>query len=298
MSEPRLRAPTERDIPAIVGCFASAFGDERLVDDAEVRGWLASGELDEDLVCVLEVNGAVVGYGDLIRVPRNDELEVCIAAAGHEVLMLDWAERVAGLQRTGGTRAYVPEGHPLEERLRERGYRYWLSSLTMRIELDDDPPSRSIPPLGVELHSYRPRDVGSVIELLNEAFVDDPFHRELTEASFVDRLVTRPGFDPAHWHLARAGDEVVGVALALPPRPGGHAIGHVDSLAVRDTWRRRGVGECLMRRAIRELHTAGVRTVELGVVAGNPTGAVRLYERVGMTAVARWNNWVLRFIDA
>lgn len=294
-TEPALRAPTPADVTAIVDLFAAAYGEARVVDADEVGSWLTAAEIEPDHRRVLELHGRVVGYCDLVRVPRNDELELCLAAPGHETQLLEWMEAVARGEGLGGTRAYVPDGHVLEELLRVRGYGFWLSSLTMRCDLAERPPPTTQPPVGIELHSYTPVDAKEVIAALNEAFADDPFHRELDDESFVDRLLDRPGFDPRHWHLARDGHELAGVALAFPQRPGAVPTGFVDSLAVREPWRRRGLGECLLRRAFVGLHAAGARRVELGVVADNPTGAVRLYERVGMMTIARWNNWVLRF---
>jgi ribosomal protein S18 acetylase RimI-like enzyme len=43
----------------------------------------------------------------------------------------------------------------------------------------------------------------------------------------------------------------------------------------------------LVQRAFRELRSRGKRRVGLGVDSGNPTGAVRLYERVGMEVERR-----------
>ena len=57
----------------------------------------------------------------------------------------------------------------------------------------------------------------------------------------------------------------------------------MKDLAVRPSWRGRGLGEALLRAAFAEFRRRGVATVGLKVDADNPTGAVRLYERVGMT---------------
>ena len=58
--------------------------------------------------------------------------------------------------------------------------------------------------------------------------------------------------------------------------------GWVGSLGVRDGWRRRGIGESLLLTSFAEFHRRGERKVALGVDVQNPTGATRLYERVGM----------------
>jgi len=81
--------------------------------------------------------------------------------------------------------------------------------------------------------------------------------------------------------------------LAYPEHPGEPDLGWVESLGACPKWRRRGLGEALLSSAFRALHQRGLRQVGLGVDAENPTGALRLYERVGMRKVRQGNNWVL-----
>jgi ribosomal protein S18 acetylase RimI-like enzyme len=65
----------------------------------------------------------------------------------------------------------------------------------------------------------------------------------------------------------------------------------VGSLAVRRPWRRRGLGEALLRDAFLRFAERGKRSAGLGVDAENTTGAVALYERVGMHVVRRSDTW-------
>ncbi|HVM70013.1 MAG TPA: GNAT family N-acetyltransferase, partial [Gaiellaceae bacterium] len=58
--------------------------------------------------------------------------------------------------------------------------------------------------------------------------------------------------------------------------------GHVSLLGVRRPWRRRGLGEALLLHSFAAFRAAGYRRGTLGVDASSPTGATRLYERVGM----------------
>jgi mycothiol synthase len=56
----------------------------------------------------------------------------------------------------------------------------------------------------------------------------------------------------------------------------------VAMLGVRPAWRRLGLGQALLLHAFGAFHAGGKRKVFLGVDSENPTGATRLYERVGM----------------
>lgn len=62
--------------------------------------------------------------------------------------------------------------------------------------------------------------------------------------------------------------------------------GFVKDLVVRESWRGRGLGEALMRDALKVFTHRGARSVQLKV-HGDNNGAVRLYERIGMRVVER-----------
>jgi ribosomal protein S18 acetylase RimI-like enzyme len=60
----------------------------------------------------------------------------------------------------------------------------------------------------------------------------------------------------------------------------GERIAEIESLAVRESHRGRGIGSTLMDRIDSSLEANGIRDVFVGALAGNE-GAVRLYERRG-----------------
>jgi GNAT superfamily N-acetyltransferase len=59
--------------------------------------------------------------------------------------------------------------------------------------------------------------------------------------------------------------------------------GYVATVGVLRPWRGRGIARALIMRGCAELASRGHREVGLSVDATNPTGAVSLYEGVGMT---------------
>ncbi len=79
--------------------------------------------------------------------------------------------------------------------------------------------------------------------------------------------------------MARAGDEVGGAVFCYKSSEG---VGEIEWLAVRRTWRRRGLGLTLLRSAFNELRRRGAREAHLVVDFESPTGARRLYERAGL----------------
>jgi len=65
---------------------------------------------------------------------------------------------------------------------------------------------------------------------------------------------------------------------------------HINNVAVRDQYRRRGIGFALLGRVVDEARRLGVRTAFLEVRSGN-VGAQSLYERCGFKAIARRANY-------
>lgn len=98
-------------------------------------------------------------------------------------------------------------------------------------------------------------------------------------AGWVSITVRSATFAPELSAVAFDGSELAGYVLAYnDPDPGKAYIGQ---LGIRPPWRRRGLGAALLARAVDLAAAAGRKRVELSVDADSPTGATRLYERVG-----------------
>jgi GNAT superfamily N-acetyltransferase len=136
-------------------------------------------------------------------------------------------------------------------------------------------------PAGVRLRLFDPeRDAGGVHACLVEAFAGSD-ERVAPYEEWRPWLLGDPSYDPALVFVADAGGEVAGMAQCWTE-------GFVKDLAVRPAYRGRGLGEALLRAVFAEFARRGVARVRLKVDAGNPTGAVRLYRRVGMDELRRY----------
>jgi mycothiol synthase len=282
-----LRELRDADAEAVAALFVEAFGDARRLDAEEIRSWIDNEDLKPENLRVLEEDGRVVGYGDVW--PEEDNVQLDVAAPGHWEPFLDWAEAEAAGRRI---RVFVPERHELARIAQTRGYRLWRSSYTMEADLPVDGP---VVPAGIEVRSYRPDVDGEAVrQALNESFADDPFHHDVTSSNFREFYLKSRGFEPSLWLFGWDGDELAGFVLAYSQHVGDPALGWVGTLGVRPAWRRRGLGEALLRAGFAALYTRGLRRVGLGVDTENITGALRLYERVGMRPVRRFDNWELQ----
>jgi mycothiol synthase len=287
MSSSLRRPLREEDAEAVAALFVSTFGEARKLDSREVASWLRDPDLNADDLCVLEEDGSVVGYCDLGA--RGDTLFVDVAAPGRWSELLDWAEEettARGLRRSS---LFVPHEHELQAVAVDRGYEQTRLSLTMEIELDGAP--RAADFASLQLRTYVDEDHDVLIAALNDAFAEDPFWQEVTPARFRERFLGGAGFDPTLWFLVWDADQLAGFALDYPEFGTELDVGYVNWLGVRKPWRRRGLGEALLQHSFVEFHARGKRAVTLGVDAQNVTGALRLYERVGMRAVRRYGVW-------
>ena len=288
MSSSLLRPAADADAEAIAALFTAAYGDWRPTDAEEIRTWLANEEIPAENIRVLELEGRVVGYGDIWI---EDDVQLDMAAPGHWDAFVDWAEERAREAGVGRVRTYFPEGHELEDVVGARGYRYWRSSFQMHIDLDAPPETPPLPE-GFELRPYRMEHADALRTGLNEAFGEDPFFHAVSPGNFNEFFLKQRGTDTSLWLLAWAGDDLAGWTLAWPCRGSDDTMGWIGNVGVRSPYRRRGLAGVLLRRGFRALYDRGLRRAGLGVDAQNPTGALGLYERAGMHRALRQDNWV------
>ncbi len=109
--------------------------------------------------------------------------------------------------------------------------------------------------------------------------------------SFIDRFKTflenDPDADPSLCLLVVAGGEPVGGDICKREAFGEPGLGWINMLGVRRAWRKRGVGKALLQHSFSLLQSIGMRQVGLDVDSENITGALRLYESVGLRTVRR-----------
>lgn len=169
----------------------------------------------------------------------------------------------------------APDGIALHE---NEGYRPVQYHWRMEVFLERSP-ARPAWPDGVELRPFikGEHDV-AVWQANNEAGRDEPGSHEWTLENWKQYRFDDPEFDPSLWAIAWAGDEVVGYSLNRY-RSG---IGWIRAVGVRPQWRKRGIAEALLLQSFGEYYRRGMCTIGLGVDSQSPTGAQRLYQRVGM----------------
>jgi mycothiol synthase len=176
--------------------------------------------------------------------------------------------------------------------MRSRGFEYTRSFRHMQIDLDGAPVDPGEAPDGIEIRGIDPeRDLPQIHAIFVDAFRDEWGYREIPFEEWKGNEVDAPSFDPGFWFIAEDESGPVGAVSGLI----WGELGWVGELGVRKPWRGRGVAAALLRRSFSTFGSRGLTGVRLNVDAENPTGAVVLYERVGMRKVRGWDIYEKRF---
>jgi mycothiol synthase len=282
------RVATPADARAIAELVAAHDSAHHAVSDGfseqDVLDWWK--RIDEgDAVVVMDEDGRLVGTGAVRR--RGDNYladnftHPDFRGRGVGSYLVDWSERRAAEAGAAALRVAVAAPDAAAKALLEaRGFGYIRSFYRMSIDLEEPPPSPRWPE-GFTVTTMQPGEERVVHEVVSEAFLD---HWDYQARPF-DEWLPLAHIEPALCFLVR--DEegaTVAVEWCNEERFGS---AWVDVLGVRRAWRRLGLGEALLQLAFGELYGRGRGRIGLGVDAANPTGATRLYERVGMSVAAQ-----------
>jgi mycothiol synthase len=298
-----VRAPSHADVPAILGLIAAVDIAEGGEADPWTEADLTTGwdkaTPGEDIWLVESADGACIGFGELRMLGNGlflGDLYEHPALRGRGILR----DLVARLQARARERAgEMPDGARVmvglgtyagetttHDVLKDTGFHEIRHHFQMRVTLME-PPQTPVWPAGIELRAFRPQDMRATFDLLDTAFEDHWGHVPEDFEEWAKRW-SQDERDPSLFLLAWAGDELAGAAMC---RLRGDDLGWVGILGVSRVWRSHGRGMALLRQAFGEFWRRGIRTVGLGVDAQNLTGALRLYEKAGMSPAQHYILW-------
>jgi mycothiol synthase len=171
--------------------------------------------------------------------------------------------------------------------LAARGYTWARRFWHMEVDLDSGLQT-SNQLSGIQLRRLDPeRDLPAAHRILEEAFEDHWDYSPTPYEEFLVGTVQRDDFDPAMWLVAVDAGEPVGVL-----RGGAHSDrGWIYELGVLRSHRGRGIATGLLRESFTDFQRRGLSRVRLNVDSDNLTGAVSLYENVGMRVVTSYELW-------
>jgi GNAT superfamily N-acetyltransferase len=165
------------------------------------------------------------------------------------------------------------------------GYVARHTSWILRMDHVTEPAAPTVPE-GIAIRPIRPDDESSTMAVFEAAFSEFADRLPSSESNWRAMTVAREGFEPEDLIVAVDDRQVVGGALLLDAEEI-----WVDKLAVAATHRHRGIGRGLLQTAFRRSFTRGYDHTSLST--DSRTGALSLYEHVGMRATRSFTNWGL-----
>ena len=184
----------------------------------------------------------------------------------------------------------VPTEKPWIAALTDAGFTFLKMHARMTLSLAGAPTTAPAPPPGI---TVRPVDHTDDAEMrrfhatVEEAFRDTD-HHATDYATFRAEVAGESSVAWDEWLVGEVDGAWAGVLRSSDTGAEDNA-GWVKALAVLRPYRRRGVGEALLRRAFAGYAAKGRTEAGLGVDLANPTAAARLYRAVGMRALYEAN---------
>ncbi|GAA4931181.1 GNAT family N-acetyltransferase [Actinoplanes utahensis] len=301
------RRPTLDDVPAILEVvhasdiaavgkpdFTSGEVREELTapnTDLSRDSWLALDETGRIVAWAYPYN-ATRGTRDMANVFFWPELGLPALRPLLKLLMARIAERGAEFGhdvyhvRAGA----LPGEDELIAAMTEAGFEFLKQFARMQMPLDGFSPVAPQPPAGVTVRPLRFDDEAEVraFHAVIESAFQDSDHPAMGYEGWRAQVDGESSISADEWLVAEVDGEIAG-ALQSSDGSGETDEGYVKYLAVLRPYRKRGVGEALLRRAFATYAANGRPKAGLGVDLANPTDAASLYFKVGMTALYRGN---------
>jgi mycothiol synthase len=235
-----------------------------------------------------DADGSLVGFaqvdadrGDAAVHPEHRRRGIGTALAG-------WMQDLARERGQSVIGAPVPQGGPGDQLLDKLGYRVRWTSWVLELLDGATVPERPLPE-GYAVREATPDDHEAVWTVTEDAFLEWSVRDRQPFEDWQARVPGRPGFEP--WHMRVVTDPagaVVGAANLHLNTDAEPLSAYIDSLATRRDQRHRGLAQAMLVDAFAVAREHGAVRSELST--DSRTGALGLYERVGMSVTSVWVN--------
>jgi ribosomal protein S18 acetylase RimI-like enzyme len=176
----------------------------------------------------------------------------------------------------------------------QHGFRPVRAWYRMRRDLSQPIPGEQLP-IDLTLCTYRPELDRALLEAVNESFSDHWGFEPISDQDWQAFFIRTTAFRPELAFLAVDGEgptaPIAGFSVNFIRTEDnlrqGVAEGWIIELGTRRPWRKRGIASALLCESMRAFKAAGLDYAGLGVDTENQTGALRIYERLGFTAIKR-----------
>jgi GNAT superfamily N-acetyltransferase len=232
----------------------------------------------------------LVAYADLVR-PEFGYTGVRPSERGRgiDAALLDWLEDQARRRGADVLSSQVAAGSEADLLLEARGYRVRWTAWDLELPEGADIAAQPLAD-GYVLRDAAPGEHELVWALVEDAFVEFADRDDRTPIDDFAALVwERPGHQPWNLRLAVGADGIpVGATHVHLAGAGDERAGYVARIAVRKDRRGLGLGGAMLADAFALARQHGA--VRCYLSTDTRTGALGLYERVGMRVTSTWVN--------
>lgn len=250
-------------------------------------------DVGDSTVGVLGPGGVLVGYAEHTGGDRGDaSVHPDHRGRGIGTWLAAWMRAKAAERGAAVVGMPVPEGSPGHRLLAALGYEQRWTSWVLALPEGREVVPQPLPE-GYAVRAATDDDLPAVHTVLEDAFLEWSEREREPFEDFLARSVQRPGHAP--WMLQVVVDpagEVVGACHVVLSHAGEVAEGYVNRIAVRRDRRGLGLARALLAESFAVARAHGA--VRSGLSTDSRTGALGLYERVGMEVTATWVNLAAR----
>jgi mycothiol synthase len=173
---------------------------------------------------------------------------------------------------------------------KENGFEASRYAYKMQRDLQVPIPDKSLPS-SLRLNMWTKKLDGPMRMAFNEAFRGHWGLPEMDEQLWQQFFTGVPQFRGDLTYLAMEREKIAGFILnwvdQAKNEQTGIQEGFIEAVGVIPEWRGKGVASALLVHTLKEFILAGMDSAALDVDTQNPTGALRLYEKLGFEAVKR-----------
>ena len=228
-------------------------------------------------------DGRLVAYAELMGADRGDAaVHPDHRGRGLGTALARWMQETARERGSSVVGMPVPHGSAGDRLLEQLGYHVRWTSWVLRLPAGTQVPARPLPD-GYAVREATEADHRACWTVLEDAFLEWSVRERESFDDWVAQIPGRPGFEP--WNLrvvTDPGGEIVGVAVILLSE----GCGYISRLATRADQRGRGLAQALLVDAFAQSAAHGATVAELST--DSRTGALGLYEKVGMEVTSTW----------
>lgn len=237
----------------------------------------------------------LVGYAEVNGADRGDaSVHPAYQGRGIGTRLARWMQETARARGASVIGMPVPQGAAGDRLLEELGYRVRWTSWILTLPGGASIVERELPP-GYTVRAAMASEYAEVHAVIEDAFLEWSVRERESYEDFAASVPGRPGFEA--WQLRVIADPsgaVVGVSNVVlveadsDDGDGRETEAYIVRLAVRRDQRNQGLAQALMADSLARAREHGA--VSCGLSTDSRTGALGLYEKVGMVVTSIWVN--------